>query len=417
MTRLLWKEHRESWPYGLALCICSLFTVLIGTAYTFLGSSYMKSGWSLLPVVISMVYGSVSLSREKENKTLGFVICHSINPDKLVLAKAVVAILYSTVAAVVSLIAYLIMCRPEYRPFLTVHQLGYGLWTAIEITVFSWFFGFGLSIYPRVEHNMHVLLWANLVTIVGSRTMAFIWTFMWLPRTQLILPFVVYLLHRHDHWQPKIRQLVIGVIVAVLLSYIALYTELGYQDYKYNKYNNTLLYSVSPDGNKALYEVYVTNSEHGAPAKYWQIVDINKKSVRYQCLAPDLDSPWGYRPKRWIDNDTVIISVVQAKHAPSMRIVSMGGELHNRTVDIPNSLDEQNEEIIPSSGGNYVIYSTQARRHDELLPMRILDVRHGKWLTEPIKVSNCWWQSDHSVGYIDDAGKRRILPLPGGKGQ
>ena len=417
MRRLLWKEHRECWLYGVALAISSMLIVVIGTSYTFQGHINEITGWSILPAIISAVMGASTLSREKENNSLEGMVARSISLNQLVLAKTLLALIYSTVAAFVSMVAFLIACRPEYRQFINLHELGYGVAVAVGFTSLAWYYGFGLSIYPRFETNLHMLLWISLVAwmiplFASDNTPITRWE-SWSTWVLMVTPLLVIVLHIHCHWNSDKKPLKFGFITIMVLSgIISLYAG-KYQAYSYRYPSmSRQLRTVSPDGVAALY--IVTTEQPGREAvHHWQFVDLRNGKLLQRVDDVYKGAAYYESIQAWVDRKTAII-YSEKNSKPYANIIDISKN-NNTASQVPTK--ESGEEIAftPSPNGDYVIYAD----FDYSTPanMRILDVRHAKWLTGTIKVRNCWWQSDRSVGYIDTTGKRRILPLPGGKGQ
>ncbi|MHB1460853.1 MAG: ABC transporter permease [Armatimonadota bacterium] len=413
MRRLLWKEHHESWLYGITLSISSILVVAIGTAYTYQGHNNQMTGWFFLPAIISIVFGAYSSSHEKESNTQDYVSCLPIYSDRQVLAKAAVVLIYNTIAALIGLIAFMAICLPEYRPFLSYDELGYGVLKAIGITSLAWYFGFGLSIFHRFETNLHMLFWAVMMAVVlpfsAVHTLHESWWGLWSTWILLTSPFLVYMLHRHEKWRSDSNRLKFGFVAISILAITSAQSMGRYQEYLWNRpITEKALISLSPYGDIALFKLTVRTRREGLSQVYWQFATPHNGNLPLETQKAYTGMVSYNDTATWADRNTVIvyttlrnvpyISIIsfKNKHRPISRLVPRGGYYY---------------QTIPSDNGDYVIYANFD--YKSLAPIRILDVRHAKWLTEPIKVRNCWWQSDRSMGYIDAAGKRRILPLPG----
>lgn len=413
MRRLLWKEHRESWPYGFALSISSVLVVAIGTAYTYQGHNNQMTGWFFLPAIISLVFGAYAMSHEKECKTHDHVTCLPVNSDKRVLAKAAVALIYNTIAALIGLIAFMVICRPEYHPFLSYEELGCGLLKAIGITSLGWYFGFGLSIFHRFETNLHMLFWAAMIAVVlpftAVHTIHEAWWGLWSTWILLTSPFIMFMLHRHERWRSDSKRLKFGFVTIAILAIVSAQSMGKYQEYLYNRpITEKALISISPYGDIAMFKLTVRARPEGLSQVYWQFTSPHSGNLPFETQKAYTGMVSYNDTATWADRNTVIVYTT-LKNTPYISIISFKNKHHpiSRLVSRGGYYDQ----TIPSANGDYVIYANFD--YKSLAPMRILDVRHAKWLTEPIRVRNCWWQSDRSVGYIDAAGKRRILPLPG----
>ncbi len=417
MRRLLWKEHRECWLYGLALVISSMLIVAIGTSYTFQGRLNEVTGWSVLPVIISAVMGASTLSREKENHSLEGLVSRSISLDKLVLAKALMALSYSIVAAIASMVVFLLACRPEYRQLINLHDLGCGVAVAVGLTSLGWYYGFGLSIYPRVETNLHILLWVSLVAwmiplFASHNTPITRWE-SWSTWVLMVTPLLVIVMHRHCGWHSDKTPLQSGFITIMVLSAIITLYAGKYQSFTYRyPAMSRQLRTVSPDGATALY--IVSTEQPGREIKHhWQFVDLRDGKLLHRIDDVYKGAAYYKRIQAWVDSKTAIV-YSEKNSKPYANVVNLADNQHS-IPQVPTLESGEQLAFTPSANGDYVMYADF--EYSRPANMLILDVRHAKWMTEPTKVRNCWWQSDRSVGYIDAAGKRRILPLPGGNGQ
>ncbi len=420
MKRILWKENRMSWPYGLALSASSVLIVVIGTAYTYIRHIDFITGWFMLPVIISMMFGAFSISHEKEGRTHDFAAYNTVNPDTLVLAKAVLALIYNALAAISSLIVFLIVCRPEYRDLLNPHELVTRLFQAIAINSMAWYFGFGLSIFARFETNLHTLMWgmlvAFLVPTIATYEVVRSWWILWPTWILMITPAAVILLHRQCRWRSDHKLLKPGFVLIVIASVVIAMLFGRHQAYMINHPSSKpKLICVSPDGHVALFLVTVKQSKRSASNTYWQFTDASNGNKLYRCDNANIING-SYNSKTWIGANTAVIEYFETAYKPCVRVITFQDRYHPIAHTLPSIiLGSGSSDIRPSVKGDYIIMKSIG--WDSSPFIRVLDVRHAKWLTEPIKVRNCWWQSDRSVGYIDAAGKRRILPLAGGKGQ
>ncbi|MHB1460855.1 MAG: ABC transporter permease [Armatimonadota bacterium] len=415
MKRLLWKEHHESWIYGLVLCMSSMLIVAIGTSYTFLGSIDCTTGWALLPAIVSMVFGAYSISREKETRAFEYGASMAVNLDKLMYVKALLALVYSIAAALLGLVVFLIACQPEYRPFVSLHGMEYGLIKAVGLTFLAWCFGFGLSVFGRFETNLHMLLWAFptalLVVLLpnsaGKTPIAFypIWGAL------LATPILMLLLHRYCRWDSRSRLLKTGFALISVIWVVFIFSIGHLPNFRRDDMlDRAEIADISPDGAKVVYMVPISRPGQTAPEYNWHLVSSNPN--RHPSLDQEIHAKHVFQyPVTWFDEKTLIcdrtqngkdvieIITLSEKHQPVSQLVS----------------DSKIKDIyMISRSKEYAIYGSGLYR--DIDPIRILDVRHAKWLTESIRVRNCWWQSDRSMGYIDAAGKRRILVLAGGKG-
>ena len=431
MKRLLWKEHRESWPYGIAMVVSSVLVVMLGTAYTFQGEFDSMPPWCVLPAIVAMIFGASMMTRAKNNGARIVMDSLNVNMNTQMLIKVILAFTYFAVATAVSLMAYIIICRPEYRPFMTVHILGTGYLKAIGITTLAWYIGFGLSVFSSLHANLHLLLWALLALFLIPPSVSemsrgtYSWWGSWTTWVMLCIPCAVLLLNMHVNWRSEREDFKIGLGFIMVAAVIIIYGASSLQrPIVAQKARHKTLCSISLDGNIALYKVTTENTTNQTIRHSWHFIntETTKPIITYSDAYEYYDR-FPMQGSIWISSSKVMVTM-QHDEQLVFRIIDFSDMQHPTYKELPVGsvkyticLSKTADAAIMVAALNTVLstdfHTLPDTSDSDIKSIRVLDVRHAKWLTAPIKVRNCWWQSDRSVGYIDTAGKRRILPLPG----
>lgn len=133
MKALLWKELREKRLWLVPLVISTAGLVLLGYGYTFCGDMYSYTPLMGVSVLLALLMGTGTYSRESSGNTADFLYSRPVSWKKILLAKLVVGVGIILTAAVVAAIVYRVTVPGPYVQFATAGALLRGVGIAVLV--------------------------------------------------------------------------------------------------------------------------------------------------------------------------------------------------------------------------------------------------------------------------------------------
>jgi hypothetical protein len=409
MISLLWKEYREKRLWALALLVATVGTILSGRAMNFGGSTPGPStGISFL---LALFLGLGAFWTELSGGAAVFLYSRPVGWKKIVLAKLVIGTAGVMVASVAAAITFRLVCPPEYGAFATILKLMAST-RYLAVDLMWWYLiGFACSVLlPSIGGG---LLAVSVVTMAVSHewglSQAFSITFqniVWTSFGCIFAAFAAALMCMRYGvtLTSSVRVKRYAAVVVMLTGAIGMldivypHPPVHRQEIVSEKFPWTYGWAVvSPDGEYAL-------------VSSRPILESGKKVVRKFIVrlsdgkVTDIAGP---------KSSGMQLGALWAEPHLACTYDGRSEELQMLQVDGNAPLKPRGVRLeglvgyIPSSDNKKLILisNTEGSAAD----IGVFDIVGARKLDLVIKNTvDCWWQSDHEVGYIDKDGKRIV---------
>jgi len=416
MRRLFWKEWRERWGW---LCFCALAVIatpLITQGHCYLALEWaVQTPWTFMPLLAALLAGLSGYGSELQGERAAFLYSRAVTWKQLLGAKILLGCACIVAATVVAAIVCRYTIHPAYLPFFMPRDviLGGSIWGGI--TMGCYLIGMGLSIaWPG--------LWGGILAGLLFIAMCVLPLY-WFSQEDYGGPFFVF--------SGMATPLVAGVILArfgitltagarfrrFLLLIVLLLT-------------GTLIVTLTPPGSRMARRVceplfshsYMVVNPTGAydcamvgsiVAPRNQMYMVEMSSGRQ--LPVPVDTAQSPQSPIWINADHLLMTGGTGAERDGTYLIQVA----NGTVQTYRLQDSELQDlgllctrIVRSPDGKRIIIcDSQSLRvlNIQTRRMQVIDRVQQDPDRYNSPFSECWWQSNAAVGYLDPVTEERII--------
>lgn len=423
MSRLVWKELREKRFWGLALLASTVGFIAMGRSLYFQGDG--SDSWATICTLVAVLMGAGAYSSEIAGESATFLYSRPISWLKVLIAKTLAALAIIAAAAVLSAVAYRLLCPPIYLKFATIARMVEGVRTAILQMGTAYLFGLICSVMlpgtlggAMVMMGMLVVQAFVAMSVIGSSQQSSV--YYWLPYVwTLAVAIAAVLVMRFGISLPLLPRakryalyfacaIVPGMIVSSAIPTSLLSNRVS---------TSVDRSSISADGR---YAFVLTSADQpfslGFSTSFENKVVLLDLWDSKQKPLPDLiwtgRSAYWAGPRTWLP-DTYGETLETMRVLPGLRTTSNSIQIGLRRhikQDGSSYTYGSSPAIRQSPDGRYILVASDVGGKGRTL--QFADVFKSVKLKKVITgATDYWWQSNTEVGYTDAKGKRHIVRI------
>ncbi len=445
MSRLLWKDYRESWPLGMLLVVCTMVCIHISGGYPIVNLWQPISIWITLPVAVGVLLGFTAQTSDISQPINNLMATLSTKASRALAAHTITALSYVLLSSLAGYCLFSFTCPQPYRQLLQNDNRLYGLFVCMCILAGAWYCGFCVrSLWSSLPCKLIMLLWLCLVTLVimiriSAMNIVAMAAFSSVILLLLVLmPGVLLAINIHMKERDTRSLLYVKGLLIVLLAFtIWRMVDLYQYAVIYSGGGNSAS-RVSPTGEYAVIPVAAYDWRHGSYVLKTQLFRLNPSSTIAEIPNTDAsDTP------QWITANSLAI-IGNIKGLPSLSYMKIE---KNQNIT-PTSLQLKYRDFIAygSADGRYIMVASDPNRpmltripDDDLKEIerlircrkkthpnnpslitvkmsishfRVFDTLTRRWATEYILMNHCQWVDSNTISYTDFFGDRQVLRLP-----
>lgn len=169
MKRLLWKEFREQWVWGIILAVSLVVLGALAHAQRFAGMSFSIIGLMVYVPIISVIVGAGAYSSELTGNRADFVYTRPIPWHRLLLAKVLFGVITVISSAMISSIIIRFTTPAPYLPFATPMNLLSGAIPLMVVALIAYFVGLCFSTtLPGIAGGVIALISSIFIILIAG---------------------------------------------------------------------------------------------------------------------------------------------------------------------------------------------------------------------------------------------------------